>query len=62
MAKIPKIMRPEFELECKGFLGYIGAMYAIIKVGIRKMIIECCGKEYKTYIIPKYSLKSMKDD
>lgn len=60
--KIPKIIRPEFEISYKGTLGFCYAIYAICKVGIHKAEITVSPvrisriNRVKVWIIPKYKL------
>ena len=70
--KLPKIMRPEIDIEYIGIKGFFAALLAICKVGIKKARInyqiatftaQIHGVEGGTvkgktfYIIPKYKLK-----
>lgn len=60
--RLPKIIRPEFEISYNGILGFCYAIYAICKVGIQKAEITVCPvrlsriKRAKVWIIPKYKL------
>ena len=66
--KIPKIIRPEIELEYYGILGFLYAVYAVICVGIKRKKISYVIFEEKAkcikgvedvehWIIPKYKFK-----
>lgn len=66
--KIPKIMRPEIEVEYVGVKGFFAALLAICKIGIKKAHIDCqiktlfhgnggIVKRYYFYILPKYKFK-----
>lgn len=61
--KIPRIIRPEIEIKFKGFLGFVHAVYAIIRVGIKrvKITLEIKGvgdyPQKTIYVIPKYKMK-----
>ena len=65
--KMPKIMRPQLELEFVGIKGFFAALFAICKIGIRKCSVnllinlytENAGtvKRVTFYVIPKYRLK-----
>lgn len=37
---MPKVIRPEFEVEYKGFSGFLCALYAICSVGIKRAKIS----------------------
>ena len=56
--KIPKVIRPEFEVEYKGFFGFLYALYVICYVGIKREKIHCMVGKYHVkdihlWIIPK---------
>ena len=64
--KMPKIIRPEIEIEYTGFLGFLYALYAICSVGVKRVKISCmAGKHNVKYIhfwiIPKYKLIRERD-
>lgn len=68
--KIPKVIQPVFEIEYKNIQGFICAIYAIIRVGIKKAHIDCCinpcsykgtVKRHYFYIIPKYKFIKVKE-
>jgi len=74
--KMPKIMRPEVEVEYVGIKGFFAALYAICKVGIRKAHIDCqiktftpqlhgieggTVKRYYYYLIPKYKIRRVSE-
>ena len=70
--KMPKIQRPEIEVEYVGVKGLFLVLIAICRVGIRKMHIDCTiksftpkihgieggtVKRYYFYVIPKYKFQ-----
>ena len=64
--KIPKVIRPEFEVEYKGFFGFLYALYAICSVGIKRAKISCMEgkhhvKDIHFLIIPKYKFIRERD-
>jgi hypothetical protein len=66
----PKIYRPEFTIDYVGIKGLLSALYAICKVGIKKVRVNCVSqhfygytgtvKIFYIYLIPKYKLKAVK--
>ena len=57
--KMPKVIRPEIEIEYKGFFGFLYALYAIFSVGVKRAKISCMvgnlnAKDIHFWIIPKY--------
>lgn len=66
--KIQRITRPEIEIKFKGFLGFVHAAYAIIRVGIKRVKITYKIKgvgdypQMTIYVIPKYKLKRWVED
>lgn len=67
MAKLRKIYRPEIEVEYKNIFGVLYAFLCILKVGIKKAMVEykagslTLGKQ-KIIIIPKYTFKKAVED
>ena len=71
--KIPKIQRPEIEIQYIGIKGFFSALIAIFKVGaIKKAHIDCLiktyydgnggtVKRYYFYIIPKFKFKRVSE-
>lgn len=74
--KLPKIMRPEVEIEYIGIKGFFAALLAICKVGIKKAHVDChisqfniqshgfdggTVKRYYFYVIPKYKFKRVSE-
>ena len=74
--KLPKIMRPEIDIEYIGIKGFFAALLAICKVGIKKVRVnfqiatltaQIHGVEGGTvkgkvfYIIPKYKFKRVSE-
>ena len=66
--KLPKIIRPDIEIEFIGIKGFFVALYAVFKVGIKKAHIDCTiktylrgnagiVKRYYFYVVPKYKFK-----
>lgn len=57
--KTKKVIRPEFEIEYKGFLGFLQGLYVIYCVGIKQskisfMLGKHNVKDIHFWIIPKY--------
>lgn len=69
MAKLKKVMRPEIEIEYKGVFGFLYALFCVVKVGIKRCVVNFAvfGKKYDKhtikkqvfYVIPKYTFKKM---
>ena len=64
--KMPKVIRPEFEVEYKGFTGFLCALCAICSVGIKRAKISCMAgnlnaKDIHFWIIPKYKFIRERD-
>ena len=74
--KLPKIMRPEVEVEFVGIKGFFAALLAVCRVGIKKAHVDyefvtftavAHGydggkiKRYYFYIIPKYKFKRVSE-
>ena len=64
--KMPKVIRPEFEVEYRGFFGFLCALYAICSVGIKRAKISCMAgkhdvKDIHFLIIPKYKFIRERD-
>ena len=64
--KIPKVIRPEFEVEYKGFFGFLYGLYVICSVGIKREKIHCMVGKYHVkdihlWIIPKYKFIRERD-
>ena len=64
--KIPKVIRPEFEVEYRGFLGFLCALYAICSVGVKRAKISCMAGKHGVedihfLIIPKYKFIRERD-
>ena len=64
--KMPKVIRPEFEVEYKGFFGFLCALYAICSVVIKRAKISCMAgkhnvKDIHFWIIPKYKFIRERD-
>lgn len=65
--KLPKIMRPEVEVEYNGLFGFLYALYVICKVGVKRAKIYCMAgkhniKDVYFWIIPKYKFKRGVED
>lgn len=59
--KLPKVIRPDIEIEYKGAFGFLYALFCICRIGIKRMAvdIEFCGeaaRKWKFFVIPKYTL------
>lgn len=64
--KIPKAIRPEFEVEYRGFFGFLCALYAICSVGVKRAKISCMAGKHNLndihfWIIPKYKFIRERD-
>lgn len=63
--KLPKILRPEVEVEYVGVKGFFAALYAICRVGIKRAHINVTfgGKiaKHYYYVIPKYKFKRVSE-
>lgn len=63
---LPKVLRPEIEIEYKGTIGFLRAMCAIVEVGVKraKFDITFMGETVETWrplVIPKYTVRKVKD-
>ena len=63
---MPKVIRPEFDVEYKGFPGFLCALCAICSVGIKRAKISCMAgkrnvKDIHFWIIPKYKFIRERD-
>lgn len=59
--KIPRAIRPEIEIEYKGVIGFLYALFCICWFGIRVMTVDVTflGEkvgQYRLIVIPKYSI------
>lgn len=59
--KMPKVLRPEIDIEYKGIFGFLYAMFCICRVGIKQMSVDfaMCNQvvaKRKFWIIPKYKI------
>lgn len=70
MAELKKVMRPEIEIEYKGVFGFLYALFCVVKIGIKRCVIniDILGFEkygqnaiqkQVFYVIPKYTFKKM---
>ena len=64
--KMQKVIRPEFEVEYRGFFGFLCALHAICSVGVKRAKISCmAGKhnvnDIRFWIIPKYKFIRERD-
>lgn len=65
--KMPKVLRPEIDIEYKGVLGFLYAMFCICRVGIKRMSVDftmcnqiVCNRKF--WIIPKYKFTKKRFD
>ena len=68
--KPKKILRPEIEVEYVGVKGFLLALFAICKTGIKKVATDYCittvkgdiatYKRYYAYVLPKYKFKKVR--
>lgn len=67
--RIRKIIRPQFEIEYIGIKGFLSALLAICKVGIKRVRLNYVVKSWANgnagtvkvvthYVIPKYTFKN----
>lgn len=59
--KMPRVIRPEIEIEYKGVIGFLCALFCICWFGIRVMTVDVTflGEkvgQYRLIVIPKYSI------
>ena len=74
--KMPKIIRPEVEVDYVGVIGFFAALIAVCRVGIKKAHVDCqiktltpkihgieggTVKRYYFYVIPKYKFKRVSE-
>lgn len=65
--KMPKVLRPEIDIEYKGVLGFLCAMFCICRVRIKRMSVDftMCNQivcNQKFWIIPKYKFTKKRFD
>lgn len=61
MNKMPKVLRPEIEIEYKSVFSFMYALFCICKVGIKRMSVDftMCNQvicNQKFLVIPKYKI------
>lgn len=65
--KMPKVLRPEIEIEYKGIFGFLYAVFCICAIGIKRMSVDftmlnqvVCNRKF--LIVPKYKIEKRRFD